>query len=645
MAAQPTNASLYFGGDYNPEQWDESVWTQDIALMQEAGVNLVTLGVFAWANIEVTDGVYRFEWLDKIIDLLHAGGIGVDLATATASPPAWLLKAHPEVRPLNQEGVRAAHGGRQAYCISSPIYKTKATALAAKLAERYGSHPAIKLWHANNEYGCHNPMCFCDISAAAWRVWLEEKYGTIEALNKAWGTNFWSQRYNSFDEVDTPKQTPMGTSPNPTMMLDFHRFGDWQILELYKSERDAIRASGAKQPITTNFMSMKHFRFLNYFEWAKEVDLVSTDHYLISEDPENQIEMAFEADLTRGFARGENWLLMEHSTGAVNWQEVNFAKTDGQMRRNSLSHVARGSIGAMFFQWRASIAGSEKYHSALVPHAGTNTKLWRDVVSLGEELKTLSSVADKKVTPARVAMVFDHDSWWALSQRNLPSTEISYPDLVHEWYAALWQIGARVDFIPAGLDRSELAKYDLVLLPMAYLMSDAEEGEYIAYATEGGSLIASYFSGISDRDDHVKLGGYGGRLVRDTLGVFVEEFFPVAASTTVGLQNGLQARQWCQLASAVGAAAVTEFTDGPTPGSVALAKSWPGEKPSWYLGTRLTAESNQAFFSEVLHELGIPLKGGAGVECIQRGDVTFCIDHNDNKVEVSLDGSRKESHD
>jgi len=341
--------NLFFGGDYNPEQWDESVWVEDILLMKEAGVNLVTLGVFAWANLEVTEGVYQFEWLDKIVGLLHRSGIGVDLATGTASPPAWMLKAYPEMRPMAPDGSLLNHGGRQAYCISSPVYMAKATALAHKLAERYGAHPAVKLWHVNNEYGCHNPMCYCDISAAAWRLWLEQKYGFIDVLNKAWGTSFWSQRYNSFDEIDTPKQTPMGTYPNPTMMLDFHRFGNWQILELYKSERDAIRSAGAVQPITTNFMSMKHFRYLNYFEWANEVDLVSTDHYLISHDPQNHVELAFEADLTRGFARGDNWLLMEHSTGAVNWQEVNLAKTSGRCAETPSVTLPGGPSGPCSF--------------------------------------------------------------------------------------------------------------------------------------------------------------------------------------------------------------------------------------------------------------------------------------------------------
>lgn len=623
---------LYFGGDYNPEQWPESVWHEDIKLMQEAGVNLVSLAIFAWANIEVADGDYRFEWLDKIINLLHEGGIGVDLATATASPPAWLVRQHPEMLPVTASGTRLDHGGRQHYCISSPIYKAKAAALAGKLAERYGSHPAVKLWHVNNEYGCHNPMCFCEVSAEAFRAWLQGKYQTLEALNFAWGTNFWSQRYHAWSEINPPRQTPSGTDPNPTMFLDFQRFGNWQILELYKAERDAIRASGAPQPITTNFMTMWNFRFLNYFEWAKEVDLVSTDHYLMAADPESHIDLAFQADLTRGFAQGRPWLLMEHSTSAVNWQQNNYAKRDGQELLNSMSHIARGSNGSMYFQWRASVAGSEKFHSTMLPHAGTDTRIWRAVTDLGQRIKSLEALSGQDTLPAKVAMVFDHESWWVLSQPNLPSMGIAYPDLAHEWYAALWRLGCRVDFIPAGLSKAELEKYDLVLLPMTYLMPEDHEDELLAYAQNGGSVLVSYFSGISDENDHVKLGGYGGRLVRDALGVFVEEFAPAAPGTVLGIDSGLVAGHWQQWAKATKADAVSSFTDGPAAGSVAIAKTWVGRRPSWYLGTRLTADSNLVFFHGVLKELGIEMVGGNGVEIIDRGDLRFTLDHNQNSV-------------
>jgi beta-galactosidase len=624
-------SQLFYGGDYNPEQWSKDVWLEDMRLMREAGVNLVTLGVFSWATIEVADGVFEFGWLDEIIELLHENGIGVDLATATASPPAWLTIANPEVLPVNYSGTRLSHGGRQGYCISSPIYKAKTGQLAAKLAERYGKHPAIKMWHVNNEYGCHNPICYCDVSASAWRVWLQRKYSDLDALNKAWGTNFWSQRYHQWAEILPPRETPVGTYPNPTMVLDYRRFSNDEILSLYVNERDAIRAIDSSHPITTNFMSMKHTSVLDYWQWASEVDFVATDHYLIAEDERNFIDLAFQADLTRGFAGGKPWLLMEHSTSAVNWQDRNLPKARGEMLANSLSHVARGSNGAMFFQWRQSISGSEKFHSAMVPHTGEQSRVWKNVKELGGKLGELTELAGAETEVAEVAMIFDYQSWWALSQRNLPSTSIDYPELAHDWYRALWDLGVRVDFVAPGSTAQQLAKYKMVLAPMLYLLDSKAEQELIHYSENGGYLVASYFTGISDEVDAVKLGGYGGKLVRDCLGVFVDEFAPVRVGESVHLSNGMSATEWSQFASVTSASLTANFVGGVADGSAAIAQSTTGT----YVGTRLDDDSNLELFHNIVNSLGILIRGGGGVEVIRRGQLEIAIDHNTNSVSWS----------
>lgn len=624
-------SQLFYGGDYNPEQWSKDVWLEDMRLMREAGVNLVTLGVFSWATIEVADGVFEFGWLDEIIELLHENGIGVDLATATASPPAWLTIANPEVLPVNYSGTRLSHGGRQGYCISSPIYKAKTGQLAAKLAERYGKHPAIKMWHVNNEYGCHNPICYCDVSASAWRVWLQRKYSDLDALNKAWGTNFWSQRYHQWAEILPPRETPVGTYPNPTMVLDYRRFSNDEILSLYVNERDAIRAIDSSHPITTNFMSMKHTSVLDYWQWASEVDFVATDHYLIAEDERNFIDLAFQADLTRGFAGGKPWLLMEHSTSAVNWQDRNLPKARGEMLANSLSHVARGSNGAMFFQWRQSISGSEKFHSAMVPHTGEQSRVWKNVKELGGKLGELTELASAETEAAEVAMIFDYQSWWALSQRNLPSTSIDYPELAHDWYRALWDLGVRVDFVAPGSTAQQLAKYKMVLAPMLYLLDSKAEQELIHYSENGGYLVASYFTGISDEVDGVKLGGYGGKLVRDCLGVFVDEFAPVRVGESVHLSNGMSATEWSQFASVTSASLTASFVGGVADGSAAIAQSTTGT----YVGTRLDDDSNLELFHNIVNSLGILIRGGGGVEVIRRGQLEIAIDHNTNSVSWS----------
>ena len=625
---------LHFGGDYNPEQWPKEVWAEDIRLMQKAGVNLVSLGIFSWAKLEPADGQYDFAWLDEIMGMLHEGGISVDMATATASPPAWLSHAHPEMLPIDFDGVQRSFGGRQAYCSASPVYRKKAAALVEKLAERYAKHPAVVMWHVNNEYGCHNPHCYCDVSRAAFIDYLKTRYASLDELNASWGTDFWSQRYYNWEEIQVPKKTTDGTHPNPGCQLDFRRFSSDNILELYKMERDIIKKYDQVNPVTTNFMSIKFTAVVDYFEWAKEVDFVSTDHYLAQHDLLNHIDLAQMADLTRGFAKGQQWLLMEHSSSAVNWQPKNFAKVPGQEKRNSMSFVARGSQGVMYFQWRQGQAGSERFHSAMVPHAGEDTRVYREVAELGQLLKSHPEIAEFPTNRAKVAMVYDYEQFWALLQQNLPTDDLSYPETVAAWYRAMWELGIQVDFVSADATKAELAKYPLVLMPMMHMLSEAQEQTFTEYAQDGGNLVVGYFSNIADRTLRVKLGGYGGKLVKDVIGVYVEEFYPLRESS-IKLSNGMSATLWSELSRANGAEVVATFDGGDAKGSVAIAKRSMGSSTAYYQATELELESQKKFFAEIAKGLGIESVGGDGVEIIHRGPHRFEINHNKGTVSVS----------
>lgn len=625
---------LHFGGDYNPEQWPKEVWKEDIRLMQKAGVNLVSLGIFSWANLEPRDGEYTFGWLDEIMDMLHQGGISVDMATATASPPAWLSKAHPEMLPIDFDGVQRSFGGRQAYCTASDVYRRKAAQLVEKIAERYANHPAVVMWHSNNEYACHNPHCYCENSRKAFVAWLKEKYASLDELNTSWGTDFWSQRYHEWDEIQVPKRTTDGTHPNPGAQLDFRRFSSDNTLELFKMERDIIKRYDKKNPVTTNFMSMKFTYVLDYFKWAKEVDFVSTDHYLAQHDILNHIDLAQMADLTRGFADGKQWLLMEHSSSAVNWQPKNFAKVPGQEKRNALSFVARGSQGVMYFQWRQGQAGSERFHSAMVPHAGEDTRVYREVAELGNLLKQHPELSAHETDRAQIAMVFDYEQGWAMMQQNLPTDDISYSDTVAKWYRALWELGLRVDFVEADASAETLAQYKLVLMPMVHMLSEKQERTFTEYAQKGGNLVVGYFSNIADRTLRVKLGGYGGKLVKDVIGVYVEEFYPLRESS-IKLSNGLTATLWSELSRSEGAEVIATFDGGDAKGSVALAKRNLGSSHAYYQGTELDNDSQKKFFSEIAGSLAIKGEGGNGVEVIHRGPYRFEIDHNAGTASVS----------
>jgi beta-galactosidase len=417
--------------------------------------------------------------------------------------------------------------------------------------------------------------------------------------------------------------------------LDFKRFSSDVTLELFKMERDIIKKYDQVNPVTTNFMSMKFTYAMDYFAWAKEVDFVSTDHYLAQHDPQNHIDLAQQADLTRGFAAGKQWLLMEHSSSAVNWQPRNYAKTPGQEKRNSMSFVARGSQGSMYFQWRQSQAGSERFHSSLVPHAGEDTRVFREVSELGALLQSLPEVSQHPTNPAKVAMVYDYEQFWVMMQANMPTEDLSYPDTVASWYRAMWELGIQVDFVPADADLARLSQYQLVLMPMVHMLSEQEERTFTQYAQNGGNLVVGYFSNISSRTGRVKLGGYGGDLVKNVIGVYVEEFYPLRPETTLMLSNGFEAKLWSELSRLNGAEMVASFAGSDVDGSVAIAKRKLASSLAWYQGTELTLDSQKGLFAQIANELGIAREGGHGVEILHRGPYRFEIDHNANSVVIT----------
>ena len=627
--------SLAYGGDYNAEQWPEAVWAEDVRLMREAGVTMVTVGVFSWALLEPSEGSFEFGWMDRVLDGLHDAGILVDLATPTASPPPWFSRAHPSSLPVTRDGQRLGIGARESFCPSSPDYRRAAVRIAGALAERYGDHPALALWHVHNEYGAHVGPCYCEASAEAFRSWLRARYGTLGALNDAWGTAVWGQRYHAWGEVTAPVRAPMPV--NPSQQLDFMRFSSAEYLECFRRERDVLREHTPNIPVTTNFMATT-CRHIDYWAWSDEVDIVTNDHYLIAEDPDNHLHLAMTADLTRGLAGRRPWLLLEHSTGAVNWQRRNLAKAPGEMRRNSLSHIGRGSDGAMFFQWRASRFGAEKFHSAMVPHAGTDSRLWREVVALGADVAALAEVKGS-VVRADVAVVWDWEAWWALELEFRPTSDVRYLERVRAFYAALWQAKATVDFVAPTAD---LARYRLVAIPSLYAVSEAAAPNLTAYVEDGGRLVVSFFSGIVDEHDSIPPGPHPGAL-RDLLGLQIEEFHPLAAGDPVALDDGLQGDVWSERVVLRGARALRTFADGPDAGEPAVTRHDRGRGSAYYVATRLEVDGLRALLDPLLDEAGVARERvPAPVEAVRREHDgrahLFLFNHGDEAVEVAASG-------
>ncbi len=627
-----------YGGDYNPDQWPERVWEEDVRLMQEAGVNLVSLAMFSWSRLEPEEGRYEFSWLDRVIDLLHTGGIKLDLATATASPPPWMSVKHPDMLPVTADGVRLSHGSRQHYCPSSPAYREGARRLVEQMAQHYGKHPALAMWHVGNEYGCHVAECYCDVSAAAFRVWLQERYGSIEDLNRAWGTDFWSQRYSQWEEVLPPRRTP--SWPNPSQQLDFMRFSSDELLACYEVEHRVLQEMTPAIPVTTNFM--RAFKPLDYWKWAEREDVVSMDVYQDPADPEEGMKSAMSADLTRSLGHGRPWVLMEQTTNRVNWRPINIAKAPGQMRLWSLQAIARGADGVMFFQWRQSRAGAEKFHSAMVPHGPVETSpTWREVKQLGTELGRLDAVCGARIE-AGVAIVIDWESWWALELPSKPSIRVQLVDQLEQYYRPLFAANVVADF---ARPEQDLAGYKVVLVPNLYLVSDAGAARLVEFVRDGGSLVMSFFSGIVDPFEHIRLGDYPAPFAA-MLGLRVQDWLPLgdAEQTNVAFPDGTQGRGdiWSELIEPAGAEVLATFAGGRLDRHPAITRNKFGSGTATYIGTRLDQPAMARLLATVLDaaEVGPVMDVPAGVEVVRRSiprsSIVFLLNHRDAAVDVPI---------
>ncbi len=615
-------------------------------LFNVAGIDVATVGVFSWPALQPDEITYTFEWLDEVLDKMAANGVYACLATATAAVPAWMAKRYPDVLRVDFEGRKRKYGGRHNFCPNSPTFRLYAARLAGKLAERYKDHPALLLWHINNEYGGH---CYCEYCEKAFRVWLKSRYGTLPALNKAWNTSFWGHTFYDWDEIVLPNLLSEHINNEKTtfqgITLDYYRFQSDSLLECYKAEYREIKAATPNIQITTNLMGT--FKPLDYFKWAEHMDIVSWDNYPRFNTPMSLV--ALRHDLMRGLKHGAPFMLMEQTPSQQNWQAYNSLKRPGVMRLWSYQAVARGADTVMFFQLRRSIGACEKYHGAVIEHVGhEHTRVFRECAELGRELNQLGDSLLDARTEAKVAIVFDWDNWWAIEMSSGPSIDLKYVDEVHKYYEALYSQNIAVDLI--GVD-TPLDGYEIVLAPVLYMVKPGYADRLKAFVERGGTFLTTFFSGIVNETDLVSLGGYPGEL-RPLLGIWAEEIdalFPHMSNQIVmnqpleGMKETYNCGLLCDLIHSEGAEVLAVYGSDFYQGMPALTRNRYGQGEAWYVASSPDADFLNDFVWQICAARGIEpvLSTPAGVEVTRRAKdgipYLFVMNHNDTAVQIELE--------
>lgn len=594
---------LLYGGDYCPEQWLEypEILEQDITYMKNAGINVVTLGVFAWSVYEPIEGEYHFEWLEEIIENLYANGINVILATPSGARPVWLAKKYEEVLRVNKDGTRNLFGGRHNHCFTSTIYRDKVRKINVELAKRFANHPAVIMWHISNEY---NGECHCPLCQEAFRTWLKNKYGTIDGINKNWWLTFWSHRYDSFEQIESPQV--LGEMDVHGLNLAWKRFVTDQTIDFMKAEIEALREGGATQPTTTNLIY--NLKGLNYAELMKHVDYVSWDSYP-DWHKEKCVEVAMDTGLVHDYMRclkQKPFLLMESCPSSPNWQVVSKLKEPGLLMNASLQAIAHGSNSVQYFQIRQGRGGFEKFHGAVIDqYGGDDTRVYHEVKEIGESLALLKDIAYSKVK-ASVAIIYDTESRWAMEDAQGPRNKgLFYHEAVMKSYRALKRYGLNVDVIDTT---KELDKYKVIVVPMLYMFRGDIEKRIKGFVHKGGTLIMTYWSGIVDENDLCFMGGTPHKLI-DVLGIRSEEIdglededvndiTPVIGNR-LGINKEYRCNHLCELIDVNDASVLMTYKSKFYAGKAALTYNSYGNGKAYYI----CADMEQKFYDDVFERI------------------------------------------
>ena len=633
MKIVPSAKALFHGGDYNPDQWPREVWEEDMRIMTEASVNIATVGVFSWTELEPADGQFEFGWLDDVMDMLDRNGRVAALATPSAAQPAWMSKKYPEVLRTDSNRQRRKHGNRVNFCWTSPIYREKVAQISRELAARYGNHPALAFWHVSNEYGGE---CYCELCVTAFRAWLKRKFDNdLYRLNHAYWTRFWSHTFTSWEEIDAPGG-PIGETAIHGLSLDWKRFVSDQIVDFFLSESAPLREISPNVPITTNLMGT--YPGLNSWKIAPHLDFVSWDSYpgftkgAVGVDA--LVKVGFIHDLNRTLKAGKPFLLIETTPSSSNWYPVMALKRPGMHRLEGLQAVAHGSDGVMYFQWRASRGSQEKFHGAVVMHdGGTDTQVFRSVAALGHDLAQLSTVLGSSVKP-EVAVVFDWENQWSHEVAVGPRQQgKDYMQTVVSHYRPFWEAGVSVDVIDSTVD---LSQYRVVIAPMLSMLRPGVAESIEKFVRNGGTFVTTYLSGLTDENDLCFLGGFPGPL-RPVLGLWVEatdalfDGQKVASQcvdgNTLGLSTGFESTIFCDVVRPEGCEVIAEVASDFYSGSPSVTVHAYGDGEAFYIAGRNDGPFLSEFTQLLLRRVGIE----PSIDAVLPSGVTVQIRENKNE--------------
>ncbi|AZN39823.1 beta-galactosidase [Paenibacillus albus] len=638
---------MLFGVCYYPEHWPEERWGTDARMMKEAGMNVVRIGEFAWSKLEPREGEYDFSWLDRIIDLMTEHGIRVILGTPTATPPKWLMDKHPEIYMRDKFGHVRGFGNRRHYCYNSASYYPYITTIVEKLASRYASHPGVMAWQIDNEFGCNETTrCYCDACKLAFQVWLQGKYGDIDAMNERWGTVFWSQIYNEWLEVVLPANTPFPLH-NPGLELDYRRFASDSVVKFQKLQIDLIKQYAPHQAVTHNMMGA--FNEVDDFELSKELDIASWDNYpnLMFTRDVNPAIAAMQHDMTRGL-KGRNFWVMEHQSGQPGGNIMFPTPRPGELRRWTYQSIAHGADGILYFRWRGCLFGAEQFWHAILQHDGKEGRKYNETKQVGEELKRVASLLEGSANASRAAMVRSFDNEWAFEiQPHIMN--YSYMDHFTSYYQYFYDHGIGMDIISPNDD---FTNYRLLVLSNFIMATDDMVERLYAFVEGGGSLVLDYRAGAKDWDNRMEPLTLPGKFA-DLLGITVEEYGVMYKDDTrrikvEGHDEDYRGGKWFDVIVPRGAESMAVFDEDYYAGSPAVTKHVYGKGTAYYIGTELDSALRDLIFNEisicskVAAHRGSGIRVPHGVELVSRVKVDktlwFVINHTVKAADILLDG-------